>query len=201
MKIILLISVICYAAFATQYVPIPKREHGILIGNPAAEVKIDLIYDPVCDGSAYFDQTLQKAWGMIDPEIKEKVSLRFISLSLPYHIASQKLTQAIIYVQQQKGNQEALTLFRDFLSDTDKNDEDNIRNETIRGLMRRIAQRVNTLFGLETEDVLKELAHYSVTDNKVRQWSKFVMGAIKAAGTPRLRVNGVIVESAVDMSP
>ena len=105
MKTIFLIGLICYAAFATQYVPIPKREHGILIGNPAAEVKIDIIYDPACDDSSAFDQTLQKAWGMIDPEIKEKVSLRFIAFSLPYHIAAQKLSQAIFYVQQQKGNQ------------------------------------------------------------------------------------------------
>lgn len=52
MKTFLLIGIVCYVAFATQYVPIPKREHGILIGNPAADVKIDLIYDPVCDGSA-----------------------------------------------------------------------------------------------------------------------------------------------------
>ena len=66
--------------------------------------------------------------------------------------------------------------------------------------MTRIAQRVNTLFGLKTEDVLKELAHYSVTDNKVRQWSKFITGTVRAAGTPRLRVNGVIFESAIDMS-
>ena len=99
MKTILLIGIVCYVAFASQYVPIPKREHGILIGNPAADVKIDLIYDPVCDGSAQFDQTFQKAWAMIDAEIREKVSVRFLSLSLPYHIASQKLTQAIIYVK------------------------------------------------------------------------------------------------------
>lgn len=52
MKTLLLIGLIFYVTFASQYVPIPKREHGILIGNPAAEVKIDLIFDPVCDGSA-----------------------------------------------------------------------------------------------------------------------------------------------------
>lgn len=52
MKTLLLITVLCYVVLGTQYVPIPKREHGILIGSPAAEVKIDLIYDPVCDGSA-----------------------------------------------------------------------------------------------------------------------------------------------------
>lgn len=67
--------------------------------------------------------------------------------------------------------------------------------------MTRIAQRVNTLFGLKTEDVYKELEHYSATDGKVRQWSKFIMGAVKAAGTPRLRVNGVIVDGAVEKSP
>lgn len=51
MKTILLLAIVCYAAFATQYVPIPKKEFGILIGNPTADVKLDLIYDPTCDGS------------------------------------------------------------------------------------------------------------------------------------------------------
>lgn len=60
--------------------------------------------------------------------------------------------------------------------------------------MNRIALRVNVLFRLDTQDVLKELAHYTATDGKVRQWSKFVMGSIKAAGTPRLRANGMIVD-------
>jgi hypothetical protein len=87
------------------------------------------------------------------------------------------------------------------LSNIDQNDEDNIKNESIRGLITRIAQRVSTLFGLKTEDVVKELAHYSATDGKVRQWSKFLMGAVKVAGTPSLRVNGVIVDQIFDMSP
>lgn len=123
-----------------------------------------------------------------------------MSLSLPYHIASQKLTQAIIYVQQAKGNNESLTLFRDFLTNIDKYDEDNIQNETIGGLMIRIAQRVNTLFGLKAEDVLKELAHGSSCDAKTRQWSKVAMGAIRASSTPRLMINGVNVDNVVEMS-
>ena len=133
-------------------------------------------------------------------DIQNRISLRFISLSLPYHIVSQKLTQAIIYVQQAKGNTQALSLFRDFLANIDKYDEQNIQNETIGGLMIRIAQRVNALFGLNTEDVLKELAHGSASDARTRQWSKVVMGSIKAAGTPRLRINEVIVDGATDMS-
>lgn len=52
MKNILLLSFIIATVFASQYVPIPKRQLGILIGNPNADVNIDLIYDPVCDGSA-----------------------------------------------------------------------------------------------------------------------------------------------------
>ena len=67
--------------------------------------------------------------------------------------------------------------------------------------MIRIAQRVNTLFGLNTEDVLKELAHGSKSDARTRQWSKVVMGSIKAAGTPRLRINGVNIENATQMTP
>ena len=66
--------------------------------------------------------------------------------------------------------------------------------------MIRIAQRTNVLFGLNTEDVLKELAHGSASDARTRQWSKVVMGSIKAAGTPRLRINEVIVDGATDMS-
>jgi hypothetical protein len=64
-----------------------------------------LIYDPVCDGSAEFDTTIQQVWKALPTDLQNRISLRFISLSLPYHIASQKLTQAIIYVQQNKGNQ------------------------------------------------------------------------------------------------
>jgi hypothetical protein len=66
--------------------------------------------------------------------------------------------------------------------------------------MIRIAQRVNSLFALKAEDVLKELAHGSATDRSVRLWSKFVMGSVKAAGTPRLRINGVIVDGVTDMT-
>lgn len=40
MKSILILGLICYAVMASQYVPILKREPGILIGNPAGEVKI-----------------------------------------------------------------------------------------------------------------------------------------------------------------
>jgi hypothetical protein len=66
--------------------------------------------------------------------------------------------------------------------------------------MIRIAQRVSTLFGLSTENVLKELAHGSASDARTRQWSKVVMGSIKAAGTPRLRINEVIVDGAFNMT-
>jgi hypothetical protein len=52
MKKVFLTFFLLATVLASQYVPILKREPGFLIGNPAAEVKIDLIYDPVCDGSA-----------------------------------------------------------------------------------------------------------------------------------------------------
>ncbi len=59
MKKILLTLSIIVVVFTSQYVPIPKRELGILIGKADADVKIDLIYDPVCDGSANFEGIFQ----------------------------------------------------------------------------------------------------------------------------------------------
>jgi len=105
MKIIFILGIVCYVAFASQYVPIPKKENGILIGSPYADVKIDLIYDPACDDTAAFDPIFQEAWDLLDNLTQEKVSVRFLSFSLPYHTAAQKLTQAIIYVQKQLGNE------------------------------------------------------------------------------------------------
>ena len=128
MSKIILISVILTVVFATQYVPIVKRDVGIPIGSPNGEVRIDLIYDPVCDGSAAFDLIFQQVWKALSADIQNRITLRFISLSLPYHIASQKLTQAIVYVQKAQGNTQALTLFRDFLTNLDKYDENNIQN-------------------------------------------------------------------------
>lgn len=197
---VIVLCLVLSLALGTQYVPVVKRNVGIPSGNPSGDIKIDLIYDPLCDDSADFDQNFQKVWTALGSDLQNRISLRFISLSLPYHLASQKLTQAIIYVQQAKGNTQALALFRDFLSNIDKYDEKNIQNESIGGLMIRIAQRVNSLFGLNTEDVLKELAHGSASDGKTRQWSKVVMGSIKVAGTPRMRINEVIVDGATDMT-
>ena len=88
-----------------------------------------------------------------------------------------------------------MSLFRDFLTNLDKYDENNIKNETIGGLMLRIAQRVNTLFGLKTEDVLKEVAHGSASDAKARQMGKVATGSFRVSGTPTLRINGVKIDN------
>lgn len=194
MKHLVLIFLTISLVFASQYVPIPKREVGIFIGNPNADVKIDLIYDPSCDGTADFDLTFRQALALLSDEELSRISTRFISLPLPYHIAAQKQTQAIVFVQKNKGNAEALQLFRDFLTNLDQYSEEALKNVSVNGLMLKIAQRINTLFGLKTEDALKELLHGSSSDATTRQWSKNVMGAIKAAGTPRIRINGVIVD-------
>ncbi len=66
--------------------------------------------------------------------------------------------------------------------------------------MIRTSQRVNKLIGLQTEDVLKELSHNSASDGKVRQMSKFLMGSVRASGTPTMRINGVKIEGAVEMT-
>ncbi len=56
MKSIILALLIVTTIYATQYVPIPKRPIGILVGSPSADVKIELVYDPLCDDSAAFDK-------------------------------------------------------------------------------------------------------------------------------------------------
>jgi len=63
-----------------------------------------LVYDPSCDDSLAFDNTFQKAWISLNQTLKDKVSLRFIPLTLPYHISSNKLSQALNYIQQKLGN-------------------------------------------------------------------------------------------------
>lgn len=37
----------------SQYVPIPKKHPGVLVGSPAAQVVVELIYDPQCKNSYY----------------------------------------------------------------------------------------------------------------------------------------------------
>ena len=85
---LIILTLLLSLVFASQYVPIVKREVGIPIGNLSAEVKIDLIYDPVCDDSADFDARLQQAWSTLSTDIQNRILLRFISLPLPYHIAT-----------------------------------------------------------------------------------------------------------------
>lgn len=50
MRTLLVVSVlVCVQlTMSSQYVPIPKKHPGILIGNPAAQVVVELVYDPQC---------------------------------------------------------------------------------------------------------------------------------------------------------
>jgi|JI6StandDraft_1071083.scaffolds.fasta_scaffold06217_10 hypothetical protein len=38
-------------ASSSQYVPIPKKHPGVLVGSAAAQVLVELIYDPQCNNS------------------------------------------------------------------------------------------------------------------------------------------------------
>lgn len=61
MNQIILLSLVLAAALASQYVPIPKKEIGLLMGNKNAQIQIELVYDPICDDSAQFDEWFQSA--------------------------------------------------------------------------------------------------------------------------------------------
>jgi hypothetical protein len=47
----LLLLICLQAVWCSQYVPIPKRHPGVLVGSPAALVNVELIYDPQCKKS------------------------------------------------------------------------------------------------------------------------------------------------------
>lgn len=50
--------------------------------------------------------------------------------------------------------------------------------------MNNVAKAVSTLTGLSNEDIRKEIAHYSTTDNETRKWIKYAMGTLHVSGTP-----------------
>ena len=175
----------------SQYVPIPKRFPGILIGDGNAPITIELVYDPTCiflfdlgDGSADFDKTIQDFTKGLDQDTLSKVSFRYDLNVLPYHISSFKLATAVRYVQAQLGNQEALRVLRYFLENIESWDEKSIEKITINAHLNNIATKVSSLTGLNKDDVRKEIAHYSATDGQTRQWAKYVMGSLRIPGTP-----------------
>ena len=103
---------------------------------------------------------------------------------LPYHIASFKLAEAVRYVYDHSGSQDALSVLRYFLDDISSWDEASLKKVTIADRMESIAIKVASLTGLNKEDIRKELAHYSATDGRTRAWAKYVMGSLRIPGTP-----------------
>ena len=55
----LIITVLFFSAvLAVQNFPVPHKEIGIFIGDKHADIRLELIYDPVCDNTADFDKKL-----------------------------------------------------------------------------------------------------------------------------------------------
>lgn len=46
---VLVMSVLVWTSFQSQYVPFTKKLVGIPFGNPSGQIYIELIYDPVCN--------------------------------------------------------------------------------------------------------------------------------------------------------
>jgi hypothetical protein len=88
------------------------------------------------------------------------------------------------YVNDHQGPAAALKITRHFL-DTYKNwSEENIQNVTLSKLMDNLAKETSTLTTLSYDDLRKEVAHFSVTDNATRRWIKYAMGTLHIASAP-----------------
>ena len=94
------------------------------------------------------------------------------------------MTQAVNYVANQKGNQDALNLLRHFLDTLDQWVEEATKNMKISAFMDKVAQETSEKTGLSFLDVRKEVAHMSGTDRETRKWVKYAMGSLHVSGTP-----------------
>lgn len=73
---------------------------------------------------------------------------------------------------------------RHFLDNVENWLEAALSKTTIANFMNNLAKEVSALTGLPTEDIRKEVAHYSDTDGETRKWVKYAMGTLRVSGTP-----------------
>ena len=95
-----------------------------------------------------------------------------------------KLTQAIKYVSEHKGTEEALKLLRHFLDTNDQWSETAFLKSSVSQMMDTIAKEASIVSGVSYDDLRKEVKHYSTTDNETRKWAKYAMGTLHVSGTP-----------------
>ena len=84
-----------------------------------------------------------------------KFSYKYALQALPNRIFSMKVSQAVVYVCQQKGDAEALKLLRHFLDVYKTWSEEALLNTPISTLMDNLAKETSVLTGLSETDLRK----------------------------------------------
>ena len=113
MKIGLLFSILVCCVLCSQYVPIMKTVPGIHFTNPNSQTSIQFVIDPMCADSADFDQNIiRPLLDSFDSDTKNKFDFSYILYPLPFHMTSQKVSQGIYYIMDNKGVDSAVQALR-----------------------------------------------------------------------------------------
>ena len=88
-------------------------------------------------------------------------SYRYSLHALPLRIYSFKVTQAIRYVTQQKGDAEGLKMLRHFFDNYKNWCEEQINTTPLSKLMDALAKEASSASGLPEADLRKQVAHFS----------------------------------------
>lgn len=113
-----------------------------------------------------------------------KVSYKYALQVLPHRIFSFKVTQAIRYVNDKQGPEEALKLLRYFVENVKLWSEEAINDTPFSIVLDSLAQTVASLTGLPESDLRTQIAHFSDYDYLTRKWAKYAMGTLHASFTP-----------------
>lgn len=147
-----------------------------------------------------FDVKIVRALqAQLPKEVINQISWRIVGQAKPWHLTAHKIIQAINLVRDQKGNEQALSVFRYFLDHISSWDNTFLQTNTINQFMDQLAAQVSTLSGIPKESIRPQLAHYSDYDGKARYEFKHSIGNRYSGLNPTIYVNGAKVDNGLNI--
>ena len=192
MKIIAILAALTMISTCVNQTPIPSRQEGVEIGNPAAPSRIDLFLDPHCPMSAAFFSILTS---ILDANVKGKklrdsISINLSIFPLPYHHNSFFAATALNFFRTKH-----VKHFTDFLQiQFDSIDKYTVDAKTLNELQvqQLILQDAKKAFGSDDSSDVSEIFSDASYNNNARITFKY--GAFKGVtSTPSLFINHVLV--------
>ena len=192
MKIIAILAALTMISTCVNQTPIPSRQEGVEIGNPAAPSRIDLFLDPHCPNSAAFFNVLKS---ILDADVKGKklrdsISINLSVFPMPFHRNAFLAATALNFFRTKH-----VKHFTDFLqSQLDSVDKYNVDAKALNEpqVQQLILQDAKKAFGSDDSSDVSEIFSDASYNSNARITFKY--GAFKGVtSTPSLFINHVLV--------